>query len=747
MVKVIIKGGVWKNTEDEILKAAIMKYGKNQWSRIASLLHRKSAKQCKARWQEWLDPRIKKTEWSREEDEKLLHLSKLMPTQWRTIAPLVGRTAAQCLERYEQLLNEAQRKVDGVDEDDEEEDAKDAKRLKAGEIDPAPESRPARPDPIDMDEDELEMLSEARARLANTKGKKAKRKARERQLSDARRLSTLQRRRELRAAGIDVGTSDYKQKKKHDYIDYNEAIPFERKVPLGFHDPSDDRYDKEEAILKAKFKEPVKDEATARKEDRKKLAKRKADEVPDTIFKKPNEIKRSKLVLPSPQISDNEVAEIVKIGRLNEGINEMRDGGAASELLTDYAESSRRAMSTRTMRTPATGADTIRKEAETILALQHTECPLKGGENTYLEDINLKTVLPQHQISATPNTLLKNFGATPSNNAGLSSVRSIVPPTPGAATPGFSVLRDGLSLNRESDLSFDIKSALKQLPKPKNDFQLEIPTDEDAEDEEVGDGIDTDAVEDEAEVDERRKKLIQLKQADLNKRRSVVYQRSLLIPSKVVSSAFKVKPTEEAILMAENLIKKEMEAMIRWDVTGQIPSNFDVTTTSDQMAIAGEMIKQESHEMLNYDQEMEWAMNLCHSELIQSNGKFTRISNLNRKDQMEALTAELNMLHKQIATLGKVVAKMDKKIQIKMKGYYVVAESNRKKLEEKRVQKEKYLQQTVAFKRLAAHEVESGKRRIGKLEEDINIVRTKEIEFQKTYDELSHRKWELENGK
>ena len=37
-----------------------MKYGKNQWSRIASLLHKKSAKQCKARWYEWLDPSIKK---------------------------------------------------------------------------------------------------------------------------------------------------------------------------------------------------------------------------------------------------------------------------------------------------------------------------------------------------------------------------------------------------------------------------------------------------------------------------------------------------------------------------------------------------------------------------------------------------------------------------------------------------------------------------------------------------------------
>merc|ERR1712096_538732 len=104
-MKYIVKGGTWGNTEDEILKAAVMKYGLNQWSRIASLLHRKSSKQCKARWYEWLDPSIKKTEWSREEEEKLLHLAKLMPTQWRTIAPIVGRTAAQCLEHYDMMIN------------------------------------------------------------------------------------------------------------------------------------------------------------------------------------------------------------------------------------------------------------------------------------------------------------------------------------------------------------------------------------------------------------------------------------------------------------------------------------------------------------------------------------------------------------------------------------------------------------------------------------------------------------------
>ncbi len=53
--------------------------------------------------------------------------------------------------------------------DDNYDPADDPRRLRPGEIDPNPEANPARPDPIDMDEDEKEMLSEARARLANTR--------------------------------------------------------------------------------------------------------------------------------------------------------------------------------------------------------------------------------------------------------------------------------------------------------------------------------------------------------------------------------------------------------------------------------------------------------------------------------------------------------------------------------------------------------------------------------------------------
>ena len=80
------------------------------------------------------------------------------------------------------------------------------------------------------------MLSEARARLANTQGKKAKRKAREKSLEEARRLASLQKRRELRAAGIDV----FKKKKRKRGVDYNAEIPFEKKAPTGFFDGTKD---------------------------------------------------------------------------------------------------------------------------------------------------------------------------------------------------------------------------------------------------------------------------------------------------------------------------------------------------------------------------------------------------------------------------------------------------------------------------------------------------------------------------
>ncbi|KAL7120217.1 hypothetical protein ACP275_02G109100 [Erythranthe tilingii] len=268
------------------------------------------------------------TEWTREEDEKLLHLAKSMPTLWRTMS-IFGRSSSQCLERYEKLLDAAC----GNNIDD-----YDPRKLRPGEIDPNPESKPARPDPVDMDEDEKEMLSEARARLANTRGKKAKRKAREKQLEEARKLASLQKTRELKAAGIDVR----QRKRKTSGIDYNAKIPFEKKPPPGFYDVEDEDRPVElfkfpTSIEEIEGERRVDKEAVLRKKDvaRNKIAQRHC--APSAILQasKLNDLeavrKRCRLNLPAPQIRDRELEAMAKIGITSDLVGNddigMRDSG------------------------------------------------------------------------------------------------------------------------------------------------------------------------------------------------------------------------------------------------------------------------------------------------------------------------------------------------------------------------------------------------------------------------------------
>ncbi|KAJ8453773.1 hypothetical protein ONZ51_g13408 [Trametes cubensis] len=459
MVRIIIKGGVWKNTEDEVLKAAIAKYGKNQWARISSLLVRKTPKQCKARWYEWLDPSIKKTEWSKEEDEKLLHLAKLMPTQWRTIAPIVGRTATQCLERYQKLLDEAEAKENeelGLAGPGGEAgpSADDVRRLRPGEIDPDPETKPARPDPIDMDEDEKEMLSEARARLANTQGKKAKRKARERQLEEARRLAVLQKKRELKAAGIIMR---HKTKKKG--MDYNADIPFEKKPAPGFYDTSEEQARATTAPVGQTLRrlenkrKPEEEEAERRKRQRKdgKDAPHQTKFVAarDAQIQKLKEAesigRRRKLVLPAAQVGEKELEDIVKIGQAGENAKALVSGGteASTKLLNDY-EGLEKAQMARTPRT-APQYDNVMSEARNLRNMTMAQTPLLGEENTPMHvgpqgGTGFEGATPRHQVAFTPNPL-----ATPLHNGGVAP--GATPRTDVGATPGTAMrtpMRDGL---------------------------------------------------------------------------------------------------------------------------------------------------------------------------------------------------------------------------------------------------------------------------------------------------------------
>eukprot|EP00754_Rhynchopus_humris_P038168 Rhum_TRINITY_DN20833_c0_g1::Rhum_TRINITY_DN20833_c0_g1_i1::g.172348::m.172348/K12860/CDC5L, CDC5, CEF1; pre-mRNA-splicing factor CDC5/CEF1 len=381
------KGGVWKNHEDEVLKAAVMKYGKHQWARIASLLPKKTAKQSKERWNSWLDPRIKKTEWSKEEEEKLLYLAKIMPNRWRSIAPMVGRTPYQCLEHYNKLLDEALEKEGAYDP------TNDPKKLRPGDVEQHPENMAPMPDGDDMSEDEKEMLNEARARIANTVGKKAKRKARGKQIEEARMLAGLQKRRELRAAGIDVSA---KMRKKHG-IDYATELPFFKAPPPGMFDTSeelklrkqDDSHFENLDVQKAEGDMRCKKEAAARREDKKKQLKKKQDDLAGHFLdlNKKNDpssvIKKAPLAMPSAQVSELDLRALEKLS-----------GGAAQ-----HAEAVR---SARTERTPQ-AEDVVAQEALNQARIRAMDTPiLEGGETPAIMHTSRRLATPA-AAHATPN--------------------------------------------------------------------------------------------------------------------------------------------------------------------------------------------------------------------------------------------------------------------------------------------------------------------------------------------------------
>ncbi|KAJ2489941.1 Pre-mRNA-splicing factor cef1 [Coemansia sp. RSA 2050] len=591
-MRVHLKGGVWKNTEDEILKAAVMKYGKTQWARISSLLVRKTPKQCKARWYEWLDPSIKKTEWSKEEDEKLLHLAKLMPTQWRTIAPIVGRAPAQCLERYQRLLDEAEARATG--EDDGlglqgavgTEGQAEARRLRPGEIDPNPESKAARPDPVDMDEDEKDMLSEARARLANTQGKKAKRKARERQLEEARRLATLQKRRELKAAGIDLKIKKKKKDKLH--LDYNAEIPYEKRPMPGFYDTTAElaQEDKGSASLKGRFLDSLEAKSRVEREaDERKEAKRKRDnkakgvafvrasdqKTADAFAEKEEAdqlAKRSRLVLPAPQVNDGELETIAKLGQQSVMARDLVAGGPTDTLLGDYAESS--SVAARTPRTPAQ-SNRVMNEALAQRAQAAQPTPLSGGDGPVQamprgEGTGFSGVLPRAADAATPNPLALSLRPDAASDVAKA----------GAAT---SAARDELGLNtpmhsagttaREHKMaarSLREQLALKlaKLPAPKNELEIVVPEAAPEPENQSAESA-AQAVEDQADV-ERRMEKMRIEEAKLEmRRRTRCVQLGLPRPSAMPAGALAVAADPSIPEAVLGLISDEMRALVLSD--------------------------------------------------------------------------------------------------------------------------------------------------------------------------------------
>eukprot|EP00934_Nitzschia_sp_Nitz4_P007471 Nitzschia sp. Nitz4//scaffold315_size20666//16608//18155//NITZ4_008644-RA/size20666-processed-gene-0.6-mRNA-1//-1//CDS//3329547495//7461//frame0 len=112
--------GKWTESEDELLRRAVEDFQGKSWKKIASRLSGRTDVQCLHRWQKVLKPGLIKGPWTPEEDAKVIRLVKLHGNKkWSFIArQLKGRLGKQCRERWYNHLNPDIKKTEwSTDED------------------------------------------------------------------------------------------------------------------------------------------------------------------------------------------------------------------------------------------------------------------------------------------------------------------------------------------------------------------------------------------------------------------------------------------------------------------------------------------------------------------------------------------------------------------------------------------------------------------------------------------------------
>uniref|UniRef100_A0A667Z2W0 V-myb avian myeloblastosis viral oncogene homolog-like 2b n=1 Tax=Myripristis murdjan TaxID=586833 RepID=A0A667Z2W0_9TELE len=110
----------WTQEEDDSLKALVQEVGPNDWKYIASFIPNHTEHQCQHRWFKVLDPDLVKGPWTKEEDEKVIELVNLYGNkQWAMVAKhLKGRLGKQCRERWHNHLNPDVKKSSWTAEED-----------------------------------------------------------------------------------------------------------------------------------------------------------------------------------------------------------------------------------------------------------------------------------------------------------------------------------------------------------------------------------------------------------------------------------------------------------------------------------------------------------------------------------------------------------------------------------------------------------------------------------------------------
>merc|ERR1712223_488196 len=541
------------------------------------------------------------------------------------------------------------------------------------------------------------------------------------------------------------------------------------------------------------------EEQRERKKDKQKLKDRKENNVPAQVFNndEPSR-KRSKLVLPTPQIDDQEMEQIVKLGKASEAARESvvdEEGTVrpSDTLLASYAVTPSTAL--RTPRTPMAAQDNILQAAQNIMAYQNVDTPLKGGLNSELAENggDFTGINPNSKPMQTPNTVLTTpfrtkdgqVDLTPSQHGQNASVRKGM--TPGVPTP----LRDKLAINPEE--SFDdasdrfhqremketLKLGLSSLPQPKNDFEIVVP--EDMAEEAVEDEGQS-WVEDQADIDNQTAEQFRLRREAELRRRSQAVQRDLPRPTDMNHSVLRPlnsDPPLSDLQKAEELIKREMIVMMHHDcietpTASQMGegSSKKKKMTDHERGILNEATHRQYLDKHPYqrfnDEDIESAKKLLNEEMevvkqgmghgdlsleaytqvweeclaqvlfLPSQNRYTRANLASKKDRIESLEKRLEQNRGHMKKEAKRAVKIEDKLKILTRGYQTRAQGLTKQIQDMNEQIEQSTLELSTFRFLNNQEVSAIPQRLQSLEDDVARQKSREKELQDEFSKLNY---------
>lgn len=605
-----------------------------------------------------------------------------------------------------------------------------------------------------------------RARLANVSGKKAKRKARERQLEESRRLAQLQKRRELKAAGINIKITQ----KKGNHIDYNADVPLEKEVPAGFFDTTEelDRNERQREAFdprKQQLANKRKAEAAADGGDSKRKKNEKGGGLAASyqkaaqmqrIREAEQSSKRRALVLPSPQVGEAELEDIVKMGMSGEraitGTNS--DNVATQGLVGNYSG----LVQSTPIRTPMAPKeeDLISNEVRNARLRTETQSALLGGDNPDLVEDMPPPALPgsgpRHQI-VTPNPMATPFRQ--GNGVGATPMRQ----GPGA-TP-LRTPRDNLHLNQEGAMQLvgqtprdvrlhqtamrqNLKSKLAALPKPKEtEWEFELP-----EERTEIKAVEV-SVEDAAERDRRRKELEAAAERAEFARQTQVVQRFLPRPSLVDVDAM-LRRAEEISDPVQREVEREMALLIANDVHkfggGKVTGTLQpLKTLSDdalakaKMELAREASKASEEEKTTFHAEFGTAWTNVHGA-----SKLPGLDGYEEDeiDEHQLMVEAFDNVQDKILEAAQQGNKIEKKLAVHFGGYQKRSGLLQQKIVDAFKALEKTRMELDASRTLQISEQAAINRRLESLREEVGFVSKREREAQELY---RSRKEELDN--